>query len=358
MQTQLEKSNTFEKGNGNGDQPKAKAVAKVYYFAFGSNMNVARMSQRGVEYTRRMGATLKGYRLVFNKRAAAPGQGYANIIVGKKGNDEVQGVLYETSEAGLAKLDAYEGVPSHYYRQQVRVETLSGQKRTATVYIAHPSMCASGLKPSREYLDHLLEGKTFLSAEYFAKLSKTPTIAVAASWSRFGSGWGRGRMGNGSGSKLTRSSSSSSSSFASSPSPTQSHWGTSDFGNNSNSSLLRQAKLPLDGDGDAYLSANYYSEDYGSEDYGFEDYETESDNWDGWESSSSNRNFDQERKKNIQFEALLVELLENLDYDYDYRLYIQELLYTEARKRGVSSRQLFSLALLRSLTDVAEGKIE
>jgi gamma-glutamylcyclotransferase len=362
---QLEKATRAAKnanisGKGNGSQPKATAGAKVYYFAFGSNMNATRMDSRSVTYSRRTAATLKGYRLVFNKRAAAPGQGYANIVVGNNGSDEVQGVLYETDAAGLASLDAYEGVPHHYYRRRVVVETQAGRKFSAVVYIAQPNMCSTGLKPTREYLEHLLAGKPFLSAAYLARLSKTATLAKPF-WTGAGTGWERGTG------SLTRRT------FPSSPSRIESQRFGSGF---SDSSLLRQAKLPFGSDADTatYSHASCYADNH-SEAEAEREWEidtADSDSDAGWKqslggstkvsvaSSLSGRKVDptQNQKKNVQFEALLVELMENLDYDYDYRLYVQELLFTEARKRGVSTRQLFSLALLRSLTEVAEGKLE
>jgi hypothetical protein len=42
------------------------------------------------------------------------------------------------------------------------------------VYVALRT--AEGLRPTREYLDHLLAGSDLLPADYWAKLKETPTL--------------------------------------------------------------------------------------------------------------------------------------------------------------------------------------
>lgn len=51
------------------------------HFAYGSNMNPARMQTRGLTVLEALPGHLPGYSLCFNKRAAdrAPGRAYANI---------------------------------------------------------------------------------------------------------------------------------------------------------------------------------------------------------------------------------------------------------------------------------------
>lgn len=81
----------------------------MYYFAYGSNMNEERMTKRGVDFTTRQFGVLKGYRLVFNKKASAGDWTYANIEIDE--NDIVEGILYQISEAGIDSLDKFEGYP-------------------------------------------------------------------------------------------------------------------------------------------------------------------------------------------------------------------------------------------------------
>jgi hypothetical protein len=52
-----------------------------YYFAYGSNMNPARMQARGLVFSAAESARLPGYRLAFNKRShCTPGVAYANVV--------------------------------------------------------------------------------------------------------------------------------------------------------------------------------------------------------------------------------------------------------------------------------------
>lgn len=161
------------KGYDSPEQPAPKDPAlsqKRYYYAFGSNMNDTRMTKRGVNFTRKVRGTLDGFRLSFNKKSGMTGIGYANI---EPGNGEVEGVLYEITEAGLRNLDKYEGVNAgHYRRDTVKVRTPDGELVEAAVYVAEAGMTQEGLKPTREYLDHLLAGKEELSPEYYAQLAK------------------------------------------------------------------------------------------------------------------------------------------------------------------------------------------
>ncbi len=55
----------------------------VRYFAYGSNMDIQQMRERGARFTDRRRAVLKGYVLKFNKKAsganAKKGEGKGNV---------------------------------------------------------------------------------------------------------------------------------------------------------------------------------------------------------------------------------------------------------------------------------------
>ena len=83
-----------------------------WYFAYGSNMNPARMQARGLSVVEALSGRLPGYGLCFNKRAMdrAPGRAYANIR--HQRDAVVEGVLYRLQDADeIAKLDHFEGTP-------------------------------------------------------------------------------------------------------------------------------------------------------------------------------------------------------------------------------------------------------
>ncbi|MEN3016243.1 MAG: gamma-glutamylcyclotransferase family protein [Candidatus Methanosuratincola petrocarbonis] len=147
---------------------------KVFYFAYGSNMDQERLRDRIGSFHSRKHAILEGYDLVFNKRdSSCRGAGFANIV---KGKGKVEGILYEIDETCLEKLDSIEGVhTNHYNRIEIKVEC-EGKLLNAWVYVANENKVEEGLKPKKEYLNHLLKGQDLLSKEYFKKLQEVKTI--------------------------------------------------------------------------------------------------------------------------------------------------------------------------------------
>ena len=148
---------------------------KIYYFAYGSNMNPQRMIVREAFFTERISARLHDYKLIFNfRRSQNPTESAANVIP-DLGNC-VEGALYLTDEKAISRLDVFEGYPVHYRRDEVTVVTEDGREINAFVYIANDDKTADGLKPSKEYLGHLLAGQDLLSEDYFNNLQKTETL--------------------------------------------------------------------------------------------------------------------------------------------------------------------------------------
>jgi hypothetical protein len=84
----------------------------------------------------------------------------------------VEGILYEIIDDDLERLDGSERYPDHYDRIEVTVETDEGHERCCT-YRAQPDMVRAGLKPSRNYLNHILAAGDFLSRQYYEALDKS-----------------------------------------------------------------------------------------------------------------------------------------------------------------------------------------
>ena len=145
------------------------------YFAYGSNMDPERMRKRGINFSKREHAILEGWRLAFNKIATRnPKEGFANIVKNEK--CFVEGILYTIPESDIEKLDRYEGYPNHYERIKVRVRLNRGEEVEATTYVAKFDKVREGLKPSKEYLKHLLKGCDLLSEEYCERLRRWETL--------------------------------------------------------------------------------------------------------------------------------------------------------------------------------------
>ena len=126
---------------------------RYLYFAYGSNLNPARMKSRCPESVKVSPAVLHDYRLAERKFAdieSAPGE-------------FVHGALYDISENDLASLDGYEGFPRVYTRQEVLVTDAAGVYRKALVYIMTEDTARSraGEKFSEEYRKMCSQGAQF-----------------------------------------------------------------------------------------------------------------------------------------------------------------------------------------------------
>jgi len=151
-----------------------------WYFAYGSNMNAVRLFEErlqpeGVPRGERIAGRLDGWRLAFNKRARAPlGAGAGNIVLAAGAS--VHGTLNLLPARGFEILDRYEGVAGgHYERRNVPVVRAdTGATVEAVTYVA--LLVGEALRPTRDYLGHLLAGRDLLPADYCAQLGATLTL--------------------------------------------------------------------------------------------------------------------------------------------------------------------------------------
>jgi gamma-glutamylcyclotransferase len=147
----------------------------MYYFAYGSNMNPERMSERNISFSSRQLAKLFCFRLEFNKVSSRnPNEGYANIVPDK--NSIIEGAVYEIPGSDLSTLDQFEGYPDHYQKIQVTIQLKNFNEVETITYIAHPDKIKVGLKPSKGYIKHLLAGEDILSKEYYRRLKIVETL--------------------------------------------------------------------------------------------------------------------------------------------------------------------------------------
>ncbi|MCE9664333.1 gamma-glutamylcyclotransferase [Halomonas sp. M5N1S17] len=145
-----------------------------YYFAYGSNMNTARVEARIGATRRALSGVLHEYTLRFDKASRVAGIAHANIVPAIGGR--VEGALFELAEPRQIELmDPYEGYPHEYERHRLPVVTEEGAI-PSWVYIAAPGTTAPSLKPAREYLAHLLAGEAFLSGDYYRRLGQVDAV--------------------------------------------------------------------------------------------------------------------------------------------------------------------------------------
>jgi len=175
--------------------PSARSTSDVksrWYFAYGSNMNPARVRERGLRYGYLLPAMLDNHRLLFNKLAGSPERvnspervdspervnsperaGHANIepAVGQI----VEGVAYQlVDDEHIVRMDPFERVPVNYRRELVVLKTALGPI-SAWTYFANPAVVEPNLLPKAAYLAHLLVGLPFVSAAYGKRLRQQET---------------------------------------------------------------------------------------------------------------------------------------------------------------------------------------
>jgi gamma-glutamylcyclotransferase (GGCT)/AIG2-like uncharacterized protein YtfP len=139
-------------------------------------MNPARMAGRNCKIFSARKGILKDFDISFNKRSKSLiNTGFANVK--ESPGMYVEGVLYEIDTESLGMLDKCEGYPRHYNRTQKTIHTDQGEE-LAEVYIANTDWVTEGLKPSKEYLAHLLEAKDILSDVYFNRLKSILTTDI------------------------------------------------------------------------------------------------------------------------------------------------------------------------------------
>jgi gamma-glutamylcyclotransferase (GGCT)/AIG2-like uncharacterized protein YtfP len=117
----------------------------MYYFAYGSNLNVDHMKRRCPQATPTGRLTLNNFKLVF--------RGVADIQ-DKKGA-KVVGAVYKITDHCLKALDGYEGYPYLYDRQHFTIQIGNKAEPCMTYYMVHDDCIKM---PSQLYYDVIAEG--------------------------------------------------------------------------------------------------------------------------------------------------------------------------------------------------------
>lgn len=142
----------------------------MFYFAYGSNMDVCQTKNR-VGNIKIIGkAILDGYSLKFNKRSSN-GSGKANIVVDE--NSKVEGVVFEFTESQFEMMDCFE---KGYHRIKPIDVLIDGTSVRVATYIADPEMIGNNLLPTKDYLKTIKDAaKMFgLSDSYQEYLKSFP----------------------------------------------------------------------------------------------------------------------------------------------------------------------------------------
>ena len=131
-------------------------MAKRYYIAYGSNLNIPQMRMR-CPGARIIGTSvIPDYELLFKGSKTG-----SYLTIEPKAGASVPVAAWEVSEADEAALDRYEGYPRLYYKKELTlpirdVRTGEVRRRSAFVYIMHEDR-RPGL-PSASYMEACAEG--------------------------------------------------------------------------------------------------------------------------------------------------------------------------------------------------------
>jgi gamma-glutamylcyclotransferase len=176
--------------------PSAVPLGHVWYFSYGSNMNVAQLLTRLGPFEEKRLMALDNYSLAFNKKVSLKKSGHGNSsseqlgfanVVPKQG-DTVYGISYLLKPHQLDLMDVFEGVNNgHYYRSTVPCRDVHNGNATVAceVYIATPQAVGEDLLPTAAYMSHLLAGRSLLPPDYLRRLEQQPVAQENKSRSFF-----------------------------------------------------------------------------------------------------------------------------------------------------------------------------
>jgi gamma-glutamylcyclotransferase (GGCT)/AIG2-like uncharacterized protein YtfP len=157
----------------------------MYYFAYGSNLDLLQMQLRCPEAQFVSTAKLEGYRLCFPRKSFI--RDCAVISIEPSMSESVWGALYELDGTDIQRLDEREGYDkkrdralNKYNRITVRVETADERAVVAEVYVATPTT-NPGL-PSPQYVGYLVASaaECGLPKSHLVKLAAHMPVPAAA----------------------------------------------------------------------------------------------------------------------------------------------------------------------------------
>ena len=148
------------------------------YFAYGSNLLLARLCERTPSARRIERGRLSAHRLCWHKRGALDGSGKCDALLTGDAADMVWGALFEIANSERDRLDAAEGLGRGYRGTQVRIETASGML-TAFTYVAMPDAMDATLAPFGWYRELVVAGarESALPDRYIRALAAVMAVA-------------------------------------------------------------------------------------------------------------------------------------------------------------------------------------
>ncbi len=155
-------------------------MERVWYFAYGSNMQTATFAgRRGVTPSAARAARVRGWRLVVDKPPLV-GTTHSFVNIVPDSDAEVFGVAYEITADDMAHIELTEGVSlGNYRRVAIDVIPLEAPHAPRAALTLVSDRRAETLRPSAHYMALLIEGAEThgLPSEWIAFLRALPTAA-------------------------------------------------------------------------------------------------------------------------------------------------------------------------------------
>jgi gamma-glutamylcyclotransferase (GGCT)/AIG2-like uncharacterized protein YtfP len=126
----------------------------LLYFAYGSNMDPEQMKQRAPGARALGSARLDDFSLSFSVYSSRWEGGAANLELDPEGH--VWGVLWEIPDEAAGELDAYQGHPVFFRREEVSVTGPEGRTLAWTYRVAHQE--GTYVRPTDRYLHCIRSG--------------------------------------------------------------------------------------------------------------------------------------------------------------------------------------------------------
>jgi hypothetical protein len=145
----------------------------MIYFAYGSNMSIARLRIRVSSARRKAIGYLYGYKLAFHK-TSLDGSGKCDAFETNCNEDYLIGIVYQIDPAHRHKLDKAERFG--YEVKNIKIKTLSDEEVVAFTYCANK--INRDLKPYHWYKQHVLFGakENDLPPEYIKRIESINSI--------------------------------------------------------------------------------------------------------------------------------------------------------------------------------------
>ena len=140
----------------------------MYYFAYGSNMSIARLRERVPSADPVGRHILIEHDLRFHK-SSKDGSGKCDAYFTSNSDDIIYGALFLINPAHKPALDRAEELGYGYEEKEVTVVAVDGSSLKVTTYVA--TNIDEALKPYSWYLNHVLVGakETSLPGDYIQR---------------------------------------------------------------------------------------------------------------------------------------------------------------------------------------------